>query len=215
MSLAAYREARSERKRRAIIDAATRLFAEHGLTAVSMAALAGEAGVSTATLYRHFTAKEDVFAAVIDELVSRFNDQTQRDDPDCRRALAHLSRRYAQLLTDPTVVGLLRAVAADHDRSGGFRDRLARHGSAIFETDFDRLIASCFQAAGVVVDVKRLRHAGIALGGALEHVTLVPALLFHEFPDPAGLEEQVQTIVANWLKRWPDAPQYLMVPDRP
>ena len=69
MSLQDFRDNRAQEKRAAVIQAATTLFAERGLNAVSMATLAQAAGVSTATLYRHFVDKEAVFAEVIEYLV--------------------------------------------------------------------------------------------------------------------------------------------------
>ena len=70
MSLQAYRDARAREKRADILSAASRLFAERGFAQVSTAALAEEAGVSTATLYRYFADKESLFVAVIDSSVS-------------------------------------------------------------------------------------------------------------------------------------------------
>src|SRR3982750_4365884 len=47
-----------------LCDAAEKLFAEHGLEAVTMRQLAGELGVSPMTPYRYFKDKEEILAAV-------------------------------------------------------------------------------------------------------------------------------------------------------
>ena len=52
-------------KRRAILHAATDLFAARGYGAVSMDAIAREADVSKATLYAHFASKDRLFAAIV------------------------------------------------------------------------------------------------------------------------------------------------------
>ncbi|QQG37066.1 MAG: TetR/AcrR family transcriptional regulator [Micavibrio aeruginosavorus] len=52
-------------KRRAILEAAARLFLERGFTATSMDAIAEAAPVSKPTLYSHFKDKGDLFGAVI------------------------------------------------------------------------------------------------------------------------------------------------------
>ncbi len=52
-------------KRRAILDAATELFAARGYGAVSMEAIAREADVSKATLYAHFDSKDSLFAMIV------------------------------------------------------------------------------------------------------------------------------------------------------
>ena len=202
MSLAAFRENRSVLKRRAIVDAATRLFAEQGLTAVTMANLAAAAGVSTATLYRYFTAKEDVFACVIEELVHGFDDA---DDPATdlpEDGIHRLALRYANVLGNNTVLGLLRAVVAAPDQGSGFRERLESHGNAIFLLDFEREIRTALAHHQRLADHGVIQQACLELRGALEHVTLVPGLLFRETPAPEDLTRQVSRIVDEWKRHW-------------
>jgi len=52
-------------KRRAIMEAATELFAARGYGAVSMDAIARAADVSKATLYAHFESKDALFATIV------------------------------------------------------------------------------------------------------------------------------------------------------
>lgn len=52
-------------KRRAILNAATELFAARGYGAVSMDAIARSADVSKATLYAHFESKDRLFATIV------------------------------------------------------------------------------------------------------------------------------------------------------
>jgi AcrR family transcriptional regulator len=49
-----------------IIDAASRLFLEHGYAATSMDVVAQQAGVSKATVYALFESKDNLFAAMIE-----------------------------------------------------------------------------------------------------------------------------------------------------
>jgi AcrR family transcriptional regulator len=55
------------RNRAAILAACERLFAEHGVAAVSMDAVAAEAGVGKGTLFRRFGDKSGLAAALLDE----------------------------------------------------------------------------------------------------------------------------------------------------
>ncbi|MEU1665527.1 helix-turn-helix domain-containing protein [Streptomyces sparsogenes] len=59
-------QARSARNRAAVLDAAARLFAEHGVEAVSMDQVAAAAGVGKGTLYRRFGDKSGLAAALLD-----------------------------------------------------------------------------------------------------------------------------------------------------
>jgi TetR/AcrR family transcriptional repressor of mexJK operon len=52
-------------KREAILEAAKRLFPEHGFDGVSMDAIAAEAGVSKLTVYSHFKDKGALFAETV------------------------------------------------------------------------------------------------------------------------------------------------------
>ena len=61
------REEKSERSRRAVLDAALRLFAQQGYRATTMREIADAAGVSTGNVYHHFPDKETIFRELVDE----------------------------------------------------------------------------------------------------------------------------------------------------
>ena len=61
---------RSERKRRAIVEAATTLFLENGYRGTSMEQIATVARVSKQTVYRHFSDKEALFNAIVTATVN-------------------------------------------------------------------------------------------------------------------------------------------------
>lgn len=67
-----------------MLEAASRLGAEHGLERVQMADVAKDAGVAIATLYRYFPSKNELFAAVlrsqVDVLHSRTSPSTEGSD---------------------------------------------------------------------------------------------------------------------------------------
>ena len=65
MTLEAYRQDLQKRKRRAITEAAKVIFATDGYTHTAMAEIARVADVSTATLYKHFESKENLFTQVV------------------------------------------------------------------------------------------------------------------------------------------------------
>lgn len=52
-----------------ILEAATRVFADQGLQAASLRAIAKEAGCDPALIYYHFDSKEDMFMALLDRCV--------------------------------------------------------------------------------------------------------------------------------------------------
>ena len=62
------REARSERSRRQVLDAALRLFSHQGYRGTSVREIADEAKVSIGNVYHHFPDKESIFKTLLDEL---------------------------------------------------------------------------------------------------------------------------------------------------
>jgi len=58
---------RTRDRRRAIIAAAERLFAEHGYARTSMKQLAAAVGVADASLYNHFASKREILEALYEE----------------------------------------------------------------------------------------------------------------------------------------------------
>jgi TetR/AcrR family transcriptional regulator len=66
---------RSAETRRAILAAASRIFAEAGPAGARTEAIAEEAGVNKAMLYYYFKSKESLFQAVIEDHFHEFNEQ--------------------------------------------------------------------------------------------------------------------------------------------
>ena len=80
-------------RRRALLDAAARLFAERGFDRVSMEDLGSAAGVSGPAVYRHFAGKQSVLAALLTDVSQELFDGGARviseveDAPATLRAL--------------------------------------------------------------------------------------------------------------------------------
>jgi len=68
------RERRLEHTRSLLLDAAEEVFAEKGFMAASLDDIASAAGYTKGAIYKHFTAKEDLFLAVSDRYWRRYFD---------------------------------------------------------------------------------------------------------------------------------------------
>ena len=88
---------RSEDKRNAILDAATRLFAERGLTAAPTSEISKLAGVAEGSLFTYFKTKDDLINALYREIKLELADAMMSDFPrkkNIRTKLRHVWDRY-------------------------------------------------------------------------------------------------------------------------
>src|SRR3954465_4716325 len=88
-------------KAEAVLAAAERTFLARGFGAISMDAIAREAAVSKATVYAHFTSKEELFGAVIARLSERRFGAFSADALDplpIEASLTTVARRFLELV---------------------------------------------------------------------------------------------------------------------
>ncbi|SEH27373.1 TetR/AcrR family transcriptional regulator [Magnetospirillum fulvum] len=108
---------RPSAKRDAILDAARAVFLEVGYAAASMDNVAARAGVSKATIYAHFTGKDDLFGAVIRLRCDRNLTFTSVDPGlDARATLTVVGHRLMDLLLQPDTLAMYRLVTAEAHR---------------------------------------------------------------------------------------------------
>jgi TetR/AcrR family transcriptional regulator, mexJK operon transcriptional repressor len=102
-----------------ILAAAKRTFLASGFGAVSMDAIAREAGVSKATVYAHFAGKEELFGAVIgrecERYFARFS-AGELDPHDMRASLTVLGRRFLELVLSADAIALHRIILGEVTR---------------------------------------------------------------------------------------------------
>lgn len=108
--------ARRRAELRERIDAvALGLFARDGYDAVTMEAIAAEAGVSLSTLFRHVPGKEELLVGVVrtgrTAIVDNFRDRPH-EEPVERALVAAILRRTAQFATETEVVDRWRQAMA-------------------------------------------------------------------------------------------------------
>jgi len=102
-------------KRAAILAAAQALFPTKGYDAVSMDAIAQAAGVSKLTLYSHFTDKDTLFGAAVEEFCEhQLPHQAFELHPELslREALLHIAKGFLVLTMDECAIQLFRIMAA-------------------------------------------------------------------------------------------------------
>jgi TetR/AcrR family transcriptional regulator, mexJK operon transcriptional repressor len=133
-------ESRSDRKRKALLLAATEIFLDKGFDGTSMDDVAAKAGVSKPTVYKYFSDKERLFAEIvrattseIDELV-RLVMETMVGQTSIESGLTVLARRFITALMQPRILRLRRLVIANGDR-------FPEVSRSWYEQGFERVLA--------------------------------------------------------------------------
>ncbi|HTV83895.1 MAG TPA: TetR/AcrR family transcriptional regulator [Dyella sp.] len=105
----------TDRKRRAIIEAAIEEFRLSGYETTSMDRIAARAAVSKRTVYNHFPSKEVLFAQILHHLwqaIAGGEEVVYRHDRPLREQLLELIAQKFRLLNDEAFVSLARVAIA-------------------------------------------------------------------------------------------------------
>ncbi|WP_147916067.1 TetR/AcrR family transcriptional regulator [Ruania zhangjianzhongii] len=128
--LSSYHREVAATNRGMILDAALRLFLESGYDRTSLARVAEGAGVSKATLFKQFPTKAELFEATV--LAAGGSPDAEPVDLPTggfRAGLVALGRAYAEVLTRPRMVALMRTVIAESPRFPELRERTFDFGT--------------------------------------------------------------------------------------
>jgi TetR/AcrR family transcriptional regulator of autoinduction and epiphytic fitness len=122
----------TDRKRKAILDAAIAEFRQSGFEATSMDRVAASARVSKRTVYNHFPSKEALFAQILQLLSERIAEEVHlvyRRERSLREQLLELVSQKLRLLHDPYFADLARvAIAAGIHSPARAQEMTARMG---------------------------------------------------------------------------------------
>ncbi len=132
------RDRKKERTRRAIAEAALRLFAERGFEAVTIADIAAAADVGTRTLHRYYSGKDELLFADDDEhraeLARLLAERPAGEDPEQTLAtligpmVVHFADRLDELRTRDALIAANPALQArDLAKRSAIEALLAEH----------------------------------------------------------------------------------------
>ncbi len=125
-------------RREALVEAAVRVFAEHGYHGTPTTEIARAAGISQAYLFRLFPTKAALYVAAVDRCMGRVEDAMARAAERARAAgeppLDHMAAAYVELLRDPeTLRATLHAFAAASGDDPGVRDAVRNGYGKLYE----------------------------------------------------------------------------------
>lgn len=113
------RDQNRESRQAAIVSTAREAFLEHGYAATSMSTIATQLGGSKGTLWAYFPSKEDLFAAVLDDVTASFRENLEdalRPGRDCHTTLLDFSERFLLKMLNPDSIRLHRLIVGEGGR---------------------------------------------------------------------------------------------------
>lgn len=191
------RELNRLRKRATIVSAARESFLQQGYAATSMSAIADELRCSKATMWSHFASKEELFIAVVDELVAEFSrdiDEVLTSQTFSATTLRRAALRFLNCLMREPSIMLFRLVLSEGERFPEIADAFYQRGPARVRKGIRTFFATRFTEA----DSETLTRVFIsALTGYRSDMLLRPVR-----PSEVDREIFVDELVA--MIDWPD-----------
>lgn len=102
-----------------IVSIARIAFLENGYAATSMSTIAAQLGGSKGTLWAYFPSKEDLFAAVLDDVTASFRQNLEdalRPGRDCSTTLHDFAERFLLKMLHPDSIRLHRLIVGEGGR---------------------------------------------------------------------------------------------------
>jgi len=186
-----------------ILEAARELFLKDGFSVTSMDAVAKRANVSKATVYAHFSSKEELFAAMMEAECRRTWPEIASDElayVDPIPKLREVAERYVRFITSGYPVSLLRVVSAEATRNPHlariFYDSAPGAGRAKF--------AGLLRYADMrgLLRVPDPLHAADTFFAMLRGDIHIRALVGMSLPDEAEMTRHAQEVVERFLKAY-------------
>lgn len=163
---------KAEAQRTALIESARRIIRRDGASALTMRALAVEAGCALGLPYKHFADREELVVEIVHSELERL--RAAGEDLVSRAGTATVGGNlawYAEVMLDSPAVALAREVISDHGLSKALAAR-AHHAGAgpdVFATSFSRYLIAEQRAGRVDADVDVAAFAFL-LAGALHNL---------------------------------------------
>ena len=190
-------------KRQLVLDAATALFMAHGYGAVSMDAIARAAGVSKATLYAHFSSKDQLFATIIGEACRQnmsVGNFLRGGEADIEATLTALAGSALRFLLEERALAIHRVVISESVRFPELGRAFYDNGPAVFRRVFGDWLAEQTAAGRLAVPDPGLaadQFIGLLRGGLYLRATLGLTQ-----PTEAEIDDAVASGVAAFVRAY-------------
>lgn len=185
-----------------IINSSIESFLANGFQATRMDSIGDHAGVSYATLYKHFPSKADLFLATVDHVCGRIFERWKALEvpADLKRGLESIARNYHTVVSDPDFVAILRIIIGQVHALPAAGERLL-NDRAMFSDITDAWLRVRVQERRLKIE--DVSQARTELIGMLSEAFLMPRLLVPHYEiTPSVAQKTIGSIVNTFLARY-------------
>lgn len=194
-------------RREAFVAAARAAFFQNGYAGTTMSAISAQVGGSKTTLWTYFPSKQDLFTAVVDDIVEHYGCALSVElSPDLPVAevLEHFAAAMLSTMLSPPIINLHRVVTGEVGRFPElgrlFYERGPKRGKALLGDYMARVMAQ-----------GRLRDGDPALASRqfaamCQSHSFQLALFGIEAPSPDMVARDITAAVDSFLRAWGPEP---------
>jgi TetR/AcrR family transcriptional repressor of mexJK operon len=192
-----------DQRREAFVTAARIAFFQNGYAGTTMSAISAKVGGSKTTLWTYFPSKEDLFTAVVDDIVEHYGCALSIElSPDLPVAdvLEHFAAAMLSTMLSPPIIGLHRVVTGEVGRFPElgrlFYERGPKRGRARLAAYVETAMADGRLRRGDSAVAAR-QFAAMCQSNAFQH-----ALFGIESPQPDAVARDITNAVDSFLRAW-------------
>ena len=191
-------------RHKAFVDAARELFFANGYAGTTMSSIASKVGGSKTTLWTYFPSKEELFAAVVDDIIGQYGHALTIDLP-LDEPVPDVLRRFGSVLmtklTATPLLSLFRLVVGEAERfphlAETFYDRGPRRGKArAADWVAEKMVRGEIRMGDPMRAVQQF--AGLCQSGLYQFAILGMA----EARDLSRLQDEVDAAVDTFCRAW-------------
>jgi TetR/AcrR family transcriptional regulator len=180
------RRSRGLRTRAEIVAAAERNFAERGFEATRLDDIAAEVGIRRAAIFYHFGDKQELYAAVLDEVFRDLTDSLPQGGSAVERLEASMTGWIDFVSERPSVARLVMREAAN--AQPGRATQFTRAGRATGDW-FRSVIAEGIASGEIRPRIEPYRFMSLMSAVTFFHFAAMPWLALDQRVDPWGASE--------------------------
>lgn len=193
-------------KRSEVLDAAVEEILEKGYSGATLASIAERAQVSTATVFKHFRTKADIFGAIMRRVWGNEEDALPPtpEPGDPRAGLLEIGHDYAQTITDPKIRALFRVMIAEVPRFPELGQELYEKGKKPYLDRLHTYLEAEIEAGTLAIP--RVDLAVRQFLGMINDVIFWPHMLVVDLAEsPAEIDRVVEGAVDMMLRAFSQA----------